>query len=168
MLKHSAWKTLLSSVTRSSNAGKKESTIMKLFFTSRNKTMPISGGSRGGSGGSRGSLSNSVDDAIVSYSYTVSFFLYRVRTAQLSQTQSCSQFSTCCCAVWKWSVFLQVDSLMPDDRLERKRKGSSKNRNAVWKTYSWLNVLQASKMKTKTQFQGYCQCSSWVCSLSAS
>jgi len=38
-------------------------------------------------------------------SYIVSFFLCRVRTAQPSQTQSRLQFSTCCCAVWKWSVF---------------------------------------------------------------
>jgi len=92
-------------------------------------------------------------------SYTVSFFLCRVRTAQPSQTQSRSQFSTCCCTVWKCSAFLQVYSSMPDDRLERKRKGNSKNRNAMWKTYYWLNILQASIMKTKTQFQGYCQCS---------
>jgi len=26
-------------------------------------------------------------------------------TAQPSHTQSSSQFSTCCCAIWKWSVF---------------------------------------------------------------
>jgi len=43
---------------------------------------------------------------------------------------------------------------MPDDRPERKRKGSSKNRNAMWKTYYWLKILQASKMKMKNQFQG--------------
>jgi len=30
--------------------------------------------------------------------------------------------------------FYKVISLMPDDRLERKRNGSSKNRNAIWKT----------------------------------
>jgi len=47
--------------------------------------------------------------------------------------------------------------LMPDDRSERIRKGSSKNRNAMWKTYYWLKILQASKLKTKKQFQGYCQ-----------
>jgi len=38
-------------------------------------------------------------------SYTASFFLCRVKTAQPSQTLSRSQFSTCCCAVWKWTVF---------------------------------------------------------------
>jgi len=48
---------------------------------------------------------------------------------------------------------------MPDDHPERKRKGSSKNRNAVWKTYR-LKILQAFKIKTKNQFQGYCQCGS--------
>jgi len=32
-------------------------------------------------------------------SYTASFFLCRVKTAQPSQTLSRSQFSTCCCAV---------------------------------------------------------------------
>ena len=99
-------------------------------------------------------------------SSTVSLFLCHVSTAQPSQTQSRSLFSTCCCVVWKWSAFLQVYSLMPDDCPERKRKGSSKNRNAIWKT--WLKILQASKMKTKNQFQGHCQCSSWVCSLSTS
>jgi len=73
-------------------------------------------------------------------SSTVSLFLLcRVRTAQPSRLHKCSrvrstQFSTCCCAVWKWSVFLQVYFLMPVDYLERKRKGSSKNRNAIWKT----------------------------------
>ena len=41
---------------------------------------------------------------------TVSLFLCRERIAQPSQTQSHSQFSTCCCVVWKWSVFLQVYS----------------------------------------------------------
>jgi len=101
-------------------------------------------------------------------SSTVSLFLCRLRTAQPSQTQSRSQYSTCCCAGWKWSVFLQVYSLIPDDRPERKRKGSSKNRNTMWKTYYWLKILQASKMKTKNQFQGYCQCNSWVRSLSVS
>jgi len=38
-------------------------------------------------------------------SSTLSLFLCRVRTAQPSQMQSRSQYSTCCCAVWKWSVF---------------------------------------------------------------
>jgi len=56
---------------------------------------------------------------------------------------------------------------MPDDP-EKKSKGSIKNRNAMWKSYHWLKILQASKMKTKNQFQDYCQCSSWVRSLSAS
>jgi len=67
----------------------------------------------------------------------LAFFLKRclATLAQPSQTHSRSQFLTCCCAVWKWCVFLQVHYLMPDDRLERKRKGSSKNRNAIWKTY---------------------------------
>jgi len=41
-------------------------------------------------------------------------------------------------------------------------KGSSGNRNAICKTYNWLKILQASKMKTKNQYQGCCQCSSWV------
>jgi len=39
---------------------------------------------------------------------------------------------------------------MPDDP-ENKRKGSNKNMNAMWKTYYWLEILQASKMKTKNQ-----------------
>ena len=56
---------------------------------------------------------------------------------------------------------------MPDDP-EKKKKGSSKNRNAMWKAYYWLKILQALVMKTKNQFQGYCQCISWVRSLSAS
>jgi len=56
---------------------------------------------------------------------------------------------------------------MPDDP-EKKRKGSSKNINEMWKIYYWLKILQASKMKTKNQFQRYCQRSSWVRSLSAS
>jgi len=30
--------------------------------------------------------------------------------------------------------FYKFISVMPDDRLERKRKGSSKIRNAIWKT----------------------------------
>jgi len=38
-------------------------------------------------------------------SSTVSLFLCHVRTAHPSQTQSRSQFSTCRCAVWNWSVF---------------------------------------------------------------
>ena len=101
-------------------------------------------------------------------SSTVSLFLCQVRTAQPSQTQSRLQFSTCCCAVWKWFVVLQVYSLMPDDGPETKTKGSSKNRNAMWKTYYWLKILRASKMKTIYQFQDYCQYSSWVRSLSAS
>ena len=41
-------------------------------------------------------------------------------------------------------------------------KGSSGNRNAICKTYNWLKILQASKMKTKNQYQGCCQWSSWV------
>ena len=92
-------------------------------------------------------------------SSTVSLFLLcRVRAAQPSRLHKRSrvrstQFSTCCCAEWRWSVFLQVHSFMPDDRPERKRKGSSKNRNAMWKTYSWLKILQVSKMKTKNRFQ---------------
>jgi len=53
----------------------------------------------------------------------------------------------------KMVCFLQVYSLMPDDRLERKRKGSSKNWNAIWKTYYRLKILQASKMKTKPSFR---------------
>ena len=85
--------------------------------------------------------------------YTVSFFLCHVRTAQLSQTQSRSQFSTCYCAVWKWSVFLQVYSFMPDDRLERKKKDSSKNRNAMWKTYYWLKIYKPPKWKRKPSFR---------------
>jgi len=32
-------------------------------------------------------------------------------------------------------LFYCVYSLLPDDRPERKRKGSSKNWNAMWKTY---------------------------------
>jgi len=68
----------------------------------------------------------------------------------------------------KMVCFLQLYSLMPDDHPEMKRKGSSKNRNAMWKSYYWIKILQASKMKTKHQFQCYYQCSSWVCSLSAS
>ena len=40
---------------------------------------------------------------------------------------------------------------MRDDSLER--KGSSENRNAIWKAYIWLKILQASKMKTKKQFK---------------
>ena len=101
-------------------------------------------------------------------SSTVSLFLLcRLRTAQPSRLHKRSrvrstQFSTCCCAVWKWSVFLQVYSLMPDDRPERKRKGGSKNSNAIWKICYWLKILQVSKMKTKNRFQGYCQCSLWV------
>ena len=59
-------------------------------------------------------------------------------------------------------------SVMLDDRLERKKKGSSKNRNTIWKTTNWLKILQASETKTRNQFQGCCQCSSWVRSLSAS
>jgi len=55
---------------------------------------------------------------------------------------------------------------MPDDSLER--KGSNEDRNVIWKTYNWLKTLQASKMKTKHQFQDCCQCSSWVRSMSAS
>jgi len=47
---------------------------------------------------------------------------------------------------------------MPDDSLESKR--SSENSNAIWKTYNGLKILQASKMKTKKQFQGCCQCNS--------
>jgi len=72
------------------------------------------------------------------------------------------------CCMEMVCFFYKLISLMPDDRLETKRKGSSKNRNAIWKTYYWLKILPTSKMKTKTQFQGYCQCSSWVRSLSAS
>jgi len=59
--------------------------------------------------------------------------------------------------------FYKFISLMPVHRLERKRKGSSKNRNAIWRTCNWLKVLQTSKMKTRNQFQGCCQCSSLVC-----
>jgi len=40
---------------------------------------------------------------------------------------------------------------MPDDSLER--KGSSEYRNVIWKTYNWLKILQASKIKRKKQFQ---------------
>jgi len=40
---------------------------------------------------------------------------------------------------------------MPDDSLER--KGSSENRNAIWKTYNWFKILQATEMKTRNQFQ---------------
>ena len=36
--------------------------------------------------------------------------------------------------VRNWSVFYKFISLMPDDSLER--KGSSENRNAVWKAYN--------------------------------
>jgi len=32
--------------------------------------------------------------------------------------------------------FYKFISLMPDDRLERKIKGSSENWNAMWKTYN--------------------------------
>jgi len=35
---------------------------------------------------------------------------------------------------------------MPVDRLERKRKGNSKNRNAIWRTCNWLKIFQTSKM----------------------
>ena len=42
------------------------------------------------------------------------------------------------------------------------KQSSSENRNVIWKSYNWLKILQASKMKTKNQFQGCCQCSSWV------
>jgi len=88
---------------------------------------------------------------------TISLFLLcRVKIAQSSRLHKRSrvrstQFSTCCCAVWKSSVFLQVYFLMPDDRLGRKRKGGSKTRNAIRKTCYWLKILQASKMKTKNE-----------------
>ena len=53
---------------------------------------------------------------------------------------------------------------MPDDNLERKR--SNENRNAMWKTYKWPKILEASK--TKNQFQSWFQCSRWVRIMSAS
>jgi len=77
-----------------------------------------------------------------------------------------TRFSACRWAAQNWSVFYMFISLMHDDSLER--KGSSENRNAIWKTYNWLKILQAAKIKTKNQFQGCCQCSSWVRSMSAS
>jgi len=73
-----------------------------------------------------------------------------------------TQFST---ELYEIGLFFHMFiSLMPGDSFER--KGSSKNNNAIWKTYHWLKILQASKIKTKNQFQGYCQSSSWVRSLS--
>jgi len=49
-----------------------------------------------------------------------------------------------------------------------KGKAANENRNAIWKTYSWLKIIQVSMIKTKNQFQSRCQCSSWVRSISAS
>jgi len=88
-------------------------------------------------------------------SYTVSFIICRLRTAQPSQTQSRSQFSTCCCAVWKWSVLLQVYSLMPDDCPERKRKGSSKNIVGMQcgKRVTDSRFYKPPKWKRKTSFR---------------
>ena len=54
-------------------------------------------------------------------------------------------------AVWKLSVFLQLYSLMPDDP-QKKRKGSSKNRNAMWKLLT-QNFTSLQNVKRKTSFR---------------
>ena len=104
-------------------------------------------------------------------STTVSFFFVAWELPSLHKRRRfrLSPFSICRWAVQNWSVFFyKFISLMLDDRPERKRKGSNKNGNAIWKICNWLKILQASKLKTRNNFQGYCQCSSWVRGLSAS
>jgi len=106
-------------------------------------------------------------------STTFSLLLCRVRTAQAYIMQRnyersrfrLTQFSTCPWAGQNWSVLYKFISLMPDNSLER--KGSSENRNVIWKTYNWFKILQASKMKTMNMFQGCCLCNSWDHSISA-
>ena len=49
--------------------------------------------------------------------------------------------------------------------LKGKRKGSSNNRNAMWKTCYWLKILQASKLKRINSFRDIASevCVSAVC-----
>jgi len=49
--------------------------------------------------------------------------------------------------------FYKYISLMSDDRLERKRKGSSKNRNAIWKTCTDSRFYKSPKWKRETSFR---------------
>jgi len=69
-----------------------------------------------------------VDLAVFAYDY--------LATLPSLHTRGRSRASRLTAGLYKIGlIFLQVYSLMPDDRLERKKKGSSKNRNAMWKTY---------------------------------
>jgi len=94
-------------------------------------------------------------------SSTVSLFLLRrVRTAQPSRLHKRSrvrsiQFSRCCCAVWKWSVFLQVYFLMPVDRLERKGKGKAAVKIGMQygKLVTDSRFYKSLKWKRKTGFR---------------
>ena len=63
-----------------------------------------------------------------------------------------SQFSTCRWTVRKWSVFLQVIFLMPDNRLGRKRKGSSKIEMQYGKLVIDSRFYKPPKWKRETSF----------------
>jgi len=63
------------------------------------------------------------------------------------------------CAKW---ICFHCKLILPDSSI--KRKGSSENRNAIWKTCNWRKIFEASK---RNQFQDCCQCSLWVCNISA-
>jgi len=47
--------------------------------------------------------------------------------------------------------FHKFISLMPDDRLERTRKGSSKNRNAIWKIYYLLLTQDCTNIQNENE-----------------
>jgi len=85
-------------------------------------------------------------------SSTVSFFC-RVRTAQPSQTQSGSQFSGCCCAVWKWSVFYKFILQCLMTALKGKGKAEVKIGMQCGKLITDSRFYKPPKWKWKTSFR---------------